>query len=65
MTGRPINVHCYSNLDEIELYVNGKSYGRKQMQRNWYLTWENVIYEPGELKAVGYRNGMHGGGEDR
>ena len=58
MTGRPINVHCYSNLEEIELFVNGKSYGRKQMRRNWYLTWENVIYEPGELKAVGYRNGM-------
>ena len=52
-----IDVHCYSNLDEVELFVNGKSCGKKQMEKDWYLTWENVIYEPGELKAVGYRNG--------
>ena len=56
--GEPINVYCYSNLDEVELFVNGKSCGRKQTQKNWYLTWENVAYEPGELKAVGYRDGQ-------
>lgn len=50
-------VHCYSNLEEIELSVNGKSYGRKKMERNWYLTWENVIYEPGEVMARGYKDG--------
>lgn len=27
------------------------------MQKNWYLSWENVIYEPGELKAAGWKNG--------
>ncbi len=54
--GEGIEVHCYSNLDEVEIFVNGKSYGRQTMEKNGYLTWENVIYEPGELKACGYRN---------
>ncbi|MCH5210300.1 MAG: DUF4982 domain-containing protein [Oscillospiraceae bacterium] len=57
-TGEEVNVYCYSNLDEVELFVNDKSYGRKKMEKNWYLTWENVIYEPGELKAIGYKNGQ-------
>ncbi len=55
--GEPINVYCYSNFDEVEIFVNGKSRGKKTMKKNWYLTWKNVIYEPGEIKAVGYRNG--------
>ena len=55
--GERIKVHCYSNLDEVELFVNGKSYGKKKMERNWYLTWENVIYEPGEAVAKGYKDG--------
>lgn len=55
--GKPVNVHCYSNFDEVELLVNGKSYGKKAMEKNWYLMWENVIYEKGEVKAIGYRNG--------
>lgn len=55
--GERITVYCYSNLEEVELSVNGKSYGRKRMERNWYLTWENVIYEPGEAVARGYVKG--------
>lgn len=55
--GERIKVHCYSNLDEVELIVNGRSYGRKKMERNWYLTWENVVYEPGEAVARGYKDG--------
>lgn len=55
--GEKINVHCYSNLDEVELFVNGKSYGRQKAERNWYLTWENVVYETGEVVAKGYKDG--------
>lgn len=55
--GEKITVHAYSNLDEVEIFVNGKSYDRKTMEKNWYLTWENVIYEAGELTAKGYRDG--------
>ncbi len=56
--GVKLPVYCYSNLDEVELFVNGKSYGRKEMDKNWYLNWDNVIYEPGELKAIGYKKGV-------
>lgn len=56
-TGEPINVYCYSNFDEVELFVNGKSYGRQKTEKNWYLTWENVIYESGEVAATGYKDG--------
>ncbi|MCM1044185.1 MAG: DUF4982 domain-containing protein [Candidatus Gastranaerophilales bacterium] len=52
-----VTVYCYSNLDEVELFVNGKSYGRKTMEKNWYLSWDDVRYEKGVLKAVGYQNG--------
>lgn len=55
--GEPINVYCYSNLDEAELFVNGKSMGKKKMEKNGYITWENVVYEPGEAKVCGYRDG--------
>ncbi len=55
--GEKINVHCYSNLDEVELFVNGKSCGRQKTECNWYLTWENVIYEMGEVTAKGYKDG--------
>lgn len=55
--GKPMTVYCYSNLDEVELFVNGESQGRKAMQKDWYLSWENVIYQPGCLSAKGYRNG--------
>lgn len=55
--GLPLTVYCYSNLEQVELFVNGESYGKKNVEKNWYLCWEDVIYEPGELMAKGYRNG--------
>lgn len=55
--GKAIPVYCYSNLEEVELFVNGRSCGRKTMEKNWYLSWDQVIYEPGTLTARGYRNG--------
>jgi beta-galactosidase len=56
-TGLSVNVYCYSNMDEVELFVNGQSQGRKKMDRNWYLEWVDVIYQPGTLSADGYRLG--------
>jgi beta-galactosidase len=53
-TGKPLTVYCYSNADEVELFVNGISQGRKKMIANWYLKWDNVIYQPGKLHAIGY-----------
>jgi len=52
-------VHVYTSGDEAELFLNGKSQGRKVKKagEDFRLTWNDVIYEPGELKVVAYRNG--------
>ena len=54
--GEPVEVWAYSNCDEVELWVNGKSMGRQKMEKNGHLKW-NTIYKPGTLKAVGYKGG--------
>lgn len=51
--GQAISVWAYSNCDEVELFLNGKSQGRKAMPKNGHLEW-SVPYEPGTLKAIGY-----------
>lgn len=54
--GLNIDVWCYSNLDEIELLVNGKSAGKRTMRRNGHVQW-SVPYQPGRIEARGYRGG--------
>lgn len=54
--GDSISLWVYSNCDEVELTVNDKNLGRKPMPRNGHLAWE-VVYQPGAVKAVGYKNG--------
>ena len=54
--GREINVRAHSNCDEIELFLNGESQGRKTMEKNGHLEW-TVKYAPGTLLARGYKNG--------
>jgi beta-galactosidase len=51
--GQNINVWCFSNCREVELFLNGKSQGRKMMKPNSHLEW-TVKYEPGILSAQGY-----------
>jgi beta-galactosidase len=54
--GKPIDVWINSNAEQVELFLNGKSLGQKTMERNSHLQW-NVLYEPGILEAIGYKNG--------
>lgn len=54
--GEKVAVWAYSNCDEVELFVNGKSAGRKKMPRNGHLSW-NAVYKPGSLRAIGYKKG--------
>jgi beta-galactosidase len=51
-----IEVWAYSNCDEVELFLNKKSLGKKTMEKDGHLEW-NVNYAPGTLEAIGYRNG--------
>ncbi|PZX62843.1 beta-galactosidase GalA [Hydrotalea sandarakina] len=54
--GTPIDVWVYSNANDVELFLNGKSLGTKIMPVNGHLQW-SVPYEPGILKAVAHRAG--------
>ena len=54
--GEEVDIWAYSNMDEIELFVNGKSLGKKEMPKNGHLSW-TTTYKPGDVKAVGYKNG--------
>lgn len=54
----PTPVHVYTSGDEAELFLNGRSLGRKKKEQYQYrLRWDDVIYQPGELKVVAYKNG--------
>ena len=56
--GKITPVFVYSSGDEVELFLNGESLGRKKKEQYQYrFKWENVIYTPGELKAIAYKNG--------
>lgn len=56
--GRFTPVHVFTSGDEAELFVNGKSQGRKKRAEYEYrLRWDLVTYEPGELRVVAYRQG--------
>jgi beta-galactosidase len=56
--GQVTPVHVYSSGDEVELFLNGKSLGRRKREPLQYrFRWDDVKYEPGELHAVAYRAG--------
>jgi len=62
--GKNVPVFVYTNGDSAELFLNGKSLGRKSKDpaskvstERYRLMWNDVVYEPGELKAVGYKDG--------
>lgn len=62
--GEVTPVYCYTDFDEAELFVNGKSQGRRRKDPTfrldrYRLRWNEVVYEPGELKVVAYgRDGL-------
>ncbi|TDW51925.1 beta-galactosidase [Flavobacterium sp. 270] len=56
MEGKEIDVWVYSNCDEVELFLNKKSLGKKKMEPLGHLEWK-VKYTPGTLEAIGYKNG--------
>ena len=55
--GETVDVWAYTNCDSVELFLNGKSLGKKSMEGGkMHLMWR-VPYVPGTLKAVGYKGG--------
>ncbi|NDV61570.1 glycoside hydrolase family 2 protein [Puniceicoccales bacterium CK1056] len=74
--GKLTPIHVFTNGDEAELFVNGKSHGKRRkgegntMVKSFSrhdagslakftnrMIWEDVIYEPGEVKVVAWKNG--------
>ncbi|HWW42887.1 beta-galactosidase GalB [Pedobacter sp.] len=57
--GQVTPVHVYTSGDEAELFLNGKSLGRKTKTpgKDFRLVWDDVKYTPGELKVVCYKKG--------
>jgi beta-galactosidase len=54
--GEILPVWVYSNLDEVELFVNGKSQGSQKVPRLGHVEWK-VKYEPGVIEARGTKDG--------
>ncbi|MGN1346886.1 MAG: glycoside hydrolase family 2 TIM barrel-domain containing protein [Eubacteriales bacterium] len=62
--GEVVPVHVYSSYPEVELLVNGKSYGRRTLGdksggdlgelERYRMMWNDVVYEPGEVRAIAY-----------
>jgi beta-galactosidase len=71
--GQNVPVYVYTNGDSAELFLNGKSLGRKTKAKTvsgpiyygvldkYRLCFNDVNYEPGELKAVAYKDGKETG----
>ncbi|HEY5852377.1 MAG TPA: beta-galactosidase GalB [Lysobacter sp.] len=56
--GQVTPVHVFTSGDEAELFVNGKSQGRRKKGPYEYrLRWDDVVYQPGELRVQAYKNG--------
>ena len=66
--GKVTPVYCYTDYPEAELFVNGKSQGRikknpKERLDRYRLRWNDVKYQPGELKVVVYDANGNAAGE--
>lgn len=56
--GQITPVHVFSSADEAELFLNHQSLGRKKKGPYEYrFRWDSVLYKPGELTVVTYKNG--------
>ncbi|MGO8736032.1 MAG: beta-galactosidase GalA [Terriglobia bacterium] len=55
--GQEIEVWCHSNLDKVELFLNGGSLGIMDVPRYEHVAWK-VSYKPGTLEARGYKGGQ-------
>ncbi|WP_432246185.1 glycoside hydrolase family 2 TIM barrel-domain containing protein (plasmid) [Arthrobacter sp. G.S.26] len=57
--GAPVSVEVYSDGDEVELSINGRPLGRTAPGKNLPFVAEfEAVYEPGELQAISYRDGV-------
>ena len=56
--GQPVNIWAYGTCQAVELFVNGVSQGRQNLNVQGHVEWDNVPYAPGSLQAIGYSHGV-------
>ena len=49
----PVRVWAYTNCEEAELFLNGKSLGKQRVEKYTHVEWM-VDYEPGKIEVIGY-----------
>jgi beta-galactosidase len=54
--GETVKVWCHSNLDRVELFLNGASLGARDVVPCNHVEWD-VVFAPGTIEARGYRGG--------
>ena len=65
-SGQVTPVHVFTSGDEAELFLNGKSLGRKKKEKFQYrIVWEDVAYQPGDLTVKTWKNGKEWATADR
>ena len=67
--GKVTPVYCYTDYPSAELFVNGVSQGRRTKDKNqkldrYRLRWNDVVYQPGELRVVVYDQEGRAAGEE-
>lgn len=56
--GKPVRIYVYANVDEVELFLNGKSYGKKECnEKTKFKAKFDLVYEQGILVVIGYKDG--------
>ncbi|PGH02351.1 hypothetical protein AJ80_08873 [Polytolypa hystricis UAMH7299] len=62
--GQLTPVHVFTAADEAELFLDGKSQGCKTREEHSYrFRWDEVKYQPGELRVITYKDGSKWGGQ--
>ncbi|MHC9043229.1 glycoside hydrolase family 2 TIM barrel-domain containing protein [Microbacterium saperdae] len=60
--GRDAQIEIYSDDDQVELFLNGRSLGRKRAgKRRGFVARFRTRYEPGAIEVVGYKRGVESG----
>ena len=54
--GEAVRVSVYTNCDSVELFQDGRSMGTQAVEPFGHVEWR-LIYNPGSVRAVGYKNG--------
>ncbi len=62
--GQKLDIHVFSNCEQVELFINGESCKRRYptggssiLAERYRFIWYDLEWQPGEIRAVGYRNG--------